>query len=155
MRSIRNQVVSIVLALSFPAQSVLAMSMLPEVRTESAKLAEAGTDRQAAHRVVGTGFAPVMLLPISSVSSAIIEQQRWSIAGQLQNLGFEAQAAATMAGELNATDLQVLLANPKMMQRAGELDAGLEAIFWVALIVGALVLLIVLSDSSTVVVSST
>lgn len=155
VRSIRAQLLSGVLATSFPAHPVLAMSMLPEVRRESVTLRASATDQEAAHRAMGSGFAPIMLVPISSVSTAILEQQRGSIASQLKSLGFEAEAAATMAGELNAEDLQVLLANPKMMQRAGELDSGLEAIFWVALIVGVVVLLVVLSDSSTVVVNTT
>lgn len=67
------------------------------------------------------------------------EQERMS--EQLIDLGYTPVQAETMAGELTEDDLQVLLGHPKMMQRAGHVNATDTAwILGTVLIVGIILL---------------
>lgn len=67
------------------------------------------------------------------------DQQR--IASQLIEMGYATQSAENMASQLTQDDLQVLLANPGMMQRAGASDPILIAVIVGVLIVAGLVVL--------------
>ena len=60
-------------------------------------------------------------------------RDRQHIVAQLVDLGYAPIQASDMAGELTAEDLDVLLANPDMMQRGGD-----DIVVW-AFIVGVLI----------------
>jgi hypothetical protein len=87
---------------------------------------------------------PAVLVPLTALA---VEDQRSIIAQQLESLGRPTDVAQQMAGELTADDLEVLLANPKMMQRAGEIDV----IIWALLVAGVVVALVIAADSAVVV----
>ena len=93
---------------------------------------------------------PVTLIPVTSLSAAAIETQRTAIAQIMVELGEDDDRARQMATELTADDLAVLLANPKMMQKAGDLEVILVALA----IAGVIIALVLLADSSTVVITT-
>lgn len=94
-------------------------------------------------------MATVMIVPAHVLPATAIAAQRESIAHILIALGEADDAAHQMANELTAEDLAVLLANPKMMQRAGDLGVIIAAV----VIVGVVVALLILADSSSASVS--
>ena len=87
---------------------------------------------------------PVTLIPATALSTAEIETQRGAIAEIMIKLGEDEDRARQMATELTAEDLAVLLANPKMMQKAGDLAVIVVAV----LIVGGIVALALAADSA-------
>ena len=93
---------------------------------------------------------PIAVLPVSALSPAMIEAQRGAIAEIMIKLGEDEDRARQMATELTAEDLAVLLANPKMMQKAGDL----ALIVIVVVIVGGIVALALAADSSTVIINA-
>jgi hypothetical protein len=95
-------------------------------------------------------LVPVMLVPAAALSTAAIETQRGAIAEIMVELGEDHERARQMATELSADDLAVLLANPKMMQKAGDS----ETIIVAALIVGGIVALALAADSGSIMISS-
>ena len=92
----------------------------------------------------------IALLPITALSPAMIETQRGAIEQIMIELGEDEDRAHQMATELTAEDLAVLLANPKMMRKAGDLGMILVAV----LIVGGIVALALAADSSTVIITT-
>jgi hypothetical protein len=89
----------------------------------------------------------IVLLPISALSPAAIETQRGAIAQIMIELGEDEDRARQVATELSADDLAVLMANPKMMQKAGDL----ALIVIVVVIVGGIVALALAADSAVIV----
>ena len=92
---------------------------------------------------------PIAFVPVASLPTATLESQRGAISEILVALGSDEVRAREMSTQLTAEDLAVLLANPRMMQKAG--DAVL--IIGALLVVGVIVALVLMADSSTVVVS--
>jgi hypothetical protein len=93
---------------------------------------------------------PVALVPVGELSTAAIETQRSAIAEIMIELGENEDRARQMATELTGEDLAVLLANPKMMQKAGNLTLIVMAL----VVVGVVVALVLAADTSTVVIST-
>ena len=89
----------------------------------------------------------IALLPITALSPAMIETQRGAIEQIMIELGEDEDQAHQMATELTAEDLAVLLANPKMMRKAGDLEMILVAV----LIVGGIVALALAADSAVII----
>jgi hypothetical protein len=87
---------------------------------------------------------PAALVPLTALA---IGEQRQIIAQQLESLGRAANTARNMADELTAEDLAVLLANPKMMQKAGEIDV----IVWAIIVVGVVVALVIAAEGTVIV----
>ncbi len=84
----------------------------------------------------------------SNRTSPRIDAGRQLIAGQMTQLGYEPQAARDAASRLTAADLEVLLANPEMMQAAGALSATAQAYILGILIVGGIVALGIAGSAS-------
>lgn len=148
MKFSRNRLVCAGMALTLLVQSVWATPCATEpVASVPVPTIDSGSSWTSS-------VFPIAIMPLSAVSPALLEQQRSSISAQLVNLGFEAVAADGMAGELTAGDLAVLSANPKMMQKAGDMDATLELLLWTVIIVGTIVVLVIVADSSTIIVNS-
>jgi hypothetical protein len=97
-------------------------------------------------RLVPFTLLPVALIPVTALSPAMIETQRGAIEQIMITLGKDEDQARQMATELTAEDLAVLLANPKMMQKAGDLGD----ILIVVLIVGGIVVLALAADSAII-----
>ena len=116
----------------------------------SSVAAGVGTNSVSPATVVPFTPAPVALVPVTALSAAAIETQRGAIAQIMIELGEGEDRARQAAMELTADDLAVLLANPKMMQKAGDLALIVGAL----IIVGVIVALVVLADSSTVIILS-
>lgn len=93
--------------------------------------------------------SPVMLVPVTALPAASLETQRSAIAQIMIELGEDEDRAQQMASELTADDLAVLLANPKMMQKAGDIVLIICAV----IVVGVIVALVIAADSSTVIIT--
>ena len=146
MTTIRTRITAATLALasamSLPAQLLVAS---PRSAPAAAPHGTPPITLAIAPVASSTGvFAPVALVPLESLA---LQEQREIIAGQLIDLGREADAARGMAAELTADDLAVLLANPKMMRKAGAIDV----IIWALLIAGVVVALVIAADGSILV----
>jgi hypothetical protein len=106
------------------------------------------------YSLLPVAVVPVTLAPVNglspALSKAVIETQRGAIAEILIELGEDEERARQMATELTADDLAVLLANPKMMQKAG----NVEMIIIAVLIVGGIVALALAADSGFIIISS-
>ncbi|HVP72525.1 MAG TPA: hypothetical protein VMS30_02220 [Phycisphaerales bacterium] len=161
MMSLRDRLICCLLAASFPGHSLLAMGMLPRPLAMPAAtvvaIAPAPSAAPAAPPAGGwmpSTLCPFTIVPLASVSPAFIEQQRAAITSQLVGLGYDLGAADGMASELTAEDLAVLLANPKMMQKAGEMDDSLFVLVCVVVVIGAVVALAILADESTIIIDT-
>ena len=69
----------------------------------------------------------------------------------MTQLGYEPQAARAAVSRLTAADLEVLLANPQMMQAAGALSATAQANIMGILIVGGIIALGIAGSSSVMI----
>ncbi len=156
--SLRDRLICCLLAASFPAHSVLALAMLPPpLATPTATLVFATAPIALAPPTGGwmpSALCPFTFVPLAAASPAFIEQQRGAIISQLVHLGYDLGAADGMASELTAEDLAVLLANPKMMQKAGDMDDTLFVVVGVVLLVGLVVVLVLAADESTVIIDT-
>lgn len=135
MLPIHTRLIAALLVLMFPAQPLLAITTLHAARAE-------------ANGWTGS-FVPVAFVPLAALSPAMLEQSRSAIAAQLVKIGYAAEQAQRMSGELTPDDLAVLLANPKMMQKAGEMDAVTKNII-IALIVAGVVVGIVIAANGSI-----
>ncbi len=93
-----------------------------------------------------------MLVTQTAVAAGQGPDRRESMRAQLLDLDYEPDAARDAAARLTEQDLEVLLANPGMMQRAGSAWLSIEALIFAGLIIGGIVALAIASDSSSVVV---
>ena len=154
MMSLRDRLICCLLAASFPGHSLLAMGMLPRPLAMPAAtvvaIAPAPSAAPAAPPAGGwmpSTLCPFTIVPLASVSPAFIEQQRAAITSQLVGLGYDLGAADGMASELTAEDLAVLLANPKMMQKAGDVVIIILAV----VLVCGIVALALAADSAVII----
>ena len=165
--SLRDRSICCVLAASFPAHSVLALATLPSPRAMPAATLVLATAPAApaapapfaplAPRTGGwmpSALCPFTVVPLASASPVFLEQQRGAIVSQLVHLGYDLGAADGMASELTAEDLAVLLANPKMMQKAGDMEDTLFVVVCAVLLVGLVVVLVLAADESTVIIDT-
>jgi hypothetical protein len=130
------------MALLLPAQPLLAAHRAPQPTVNAA-------DAIVVSSVVPVTASlatdlPAALVPLTALA---IGEQRQIIAQQLESLGRAANTARNMADELTAEDLAVLLANPKMMQKAGEIDV----IVWAIIVVGVVVALVIAAEGTVIV----
>jgi hypothetical protein len=130
------------MALLLPAQPLLAAHPAPQpsVRAADAIVVSSVVPVTAS---LATDL-PAALVPLTALA---IGEQRQIIAQQLESLGRAADTARNMADELTAEDLAVLLANPKMMQKAGEIDV----IVWAIIVVGVVVALVIAAEGTVIV----
>jgi len=90
----------------------------------------------------------VMVMPaVYSANDAWIAAARARIAEQLIALDVAPDQAAAQAAQLTADDLEVLLANPDMMQRAGSAGQLEKTVILAAIVIGVIVLIGVAAGS--------
>lgn len=90
-----------------------------------------------------------MLLPITS-SDSPVQRQREVMVVKLSELGYEPADAMHMAMQLTPADLDVLLANQRMLQPAAGMSQTSTAVIIGVVIVAAVVVLVIAGDSSSV-----
>ncbi len=142
MITIRTRTLAAALAFSLPAQTLLVQR--PSAALAPAPACNSITLPIAPMVVSHTALSPAVLVPLTALSP---DEQRHIIAGQLIELGRDNAAAQQMAGELTPDDLAVLLANPKMMQKAGAIDV----VIWALIIAGVVVAIVVAAEGTIVV----
>ena len=134
-------------AASLVAQPFL---VLPEAAAEAgaaqACLVPAVEASLSLHFIPAT-IGPVAFVPITALPTAAIETQRSAIAEIMIELGEDEDRARQMATELTAEDLAVLLANPKMMQKAGDVVIIILAV----VLVCGIVALALAADSAVII----
>lgn len=86
----------------------------------------------------------------AAAARADLDARRDEIARQLIDLGRAPETARALADQLTDEDLQVLLANPRMMQPAGDSSKMVLNIVVAALVVGGIVALALAADGSIV-----
>ena len=96
---------------------------------------------------IGSGAA-VHFATRSTLAAAATVPPRVTIERQLLALGYAPDAASDAAAHLTADDLAVLLDNPLMMQRAGELDNLTRSYIIGGLIVAGVVALAIAGSGS-------
>ena len=103
---------------------------------------------------LGTGYAAAVHLAARGTLAArepmapSFAPERGAVEDGLLDLGYEPEAAREAAGLLRPEDLIVLLENPLMMQRAGELDNLRTSYIVGGLIVAGIVALAVAGSGS-------
>jgi hypothetical protein len=143
----RIRLIAVVLAFALPVQPLVALPFLSQRHT-SVALAMPACDKSPPMSLPFSAFIPVMLVPIGVVPSSALDEQRGTIAGQLVELGYAADVAQQMASELTPNDLAVLLDNPRMMQKAGEMDELTKNVIWALVIAGIVVAIVIAADGS-------
>jgi hypothetical protein len=149
MISGRARLLSAVLAMSFPAQPIMALGTMPApaaIVTSFTVQTCAEQTTAFASRGVSTSFFPIAFVPLAALAPAMLEEQRSTVAAQLVNLGYAADVAEALAGELTGDDLDVLLANPKMMQQAGHISP----VVWALIIAGVIVAVAAVATTSSI-----
>ncbi len=142
----RRQGLASVLAAMFLSHPVLAIApSLDSSGPSSQRLDEAPAAREPATAVV---LPPVG--PLEGADARSDPGRKW-IAEQLIEIGYVPQAARDAASRLTAADLEVLLANPQMMQAAGALSATAQANIMGILIVGGIIALGIAGSSSVMI----
>jgi len=94
-------------------------------------------------------YFPIAYAPLAVAAPALLQEQRSTIAERLIALGYAPDAAVRMTAELTPDDLAVISANPKMMQKAGEMDDAAWNIV-IALIVAGVVVGIVIAANGSI-----
>lgn len=153
MKFILAEVLPWVLCTSLALQPALALPSSMHVSANGPVAAAAPADPDQPVSKLSS-LMPIAIVPLSSVSPAILEAQRDSISEQLADLGFDIGAASGMAGQLTPQDLAVLTANPRMMQQAGDMEDTLFVIVCAVLVVGVCVALVIAADDGTVVINT-
>ncbi len=115
-------------------------------------MADLGTRWLAAVLAAMLGVAPVLAEPGEAPAPAL-ETHRADIAGQMVEIGRTPQEAHNAASRLTARDLEVLLANPRMMQPAGAMTAQAEMLLGTVLIV-ALIVALAVAGGSVIIITS-
>ncbi len=140
-----RRALGVVLAAMFSTQPALAIAHPPALSCPASVVP--GERPPVGERV--TPEAPPAQPP--DRTSSKIDPGRQLIARQMTQLGYEPQAARAAASRLTAADLEVLLANPEMMQAAGALSATAQANIMGILIVGGIVALGIAGSASVMI----
>ncbi len=141
----RRQGLAIVLAAMFLSQPVLAIAPSLDSSGPSSDLLD---DAPPGREPMTAAVAPDCS---SDEADATDDRGRERIAEQMIEIGHAPQAARAAASRLTAADLEVLLANPQMMQAAGALSATAQANIMGILIVGGIIALGIAGSSSVMI----
>jgi hypothetical protein len=144
----RIRLIAVVLAFALPVQPVVALPFLSQRHTSVALAMLPACADLPPMSLPCSALMPITLVPIGVVPSSAFDEQRGTIAGQLVELGYAAEVAQQMASELTPNDLAVLLGNPKMMQKAGEMDELTKNVIWALVIAGIVVAIVIAADGS-------
>ena len=145
----RRPIIAAALALLLPVKPVFAWAMMPAQGPSYVVAVNAPF-------VLATHAAPP-LLPVALIAIPVIEpdaaapaiqQQRAIVASLLLETGCDQAEAQRQARQLTAEDLAVLAANPRMIQKAGEMDELTKNLIWALVIAGVVVAIVIAADGS-------
>lgn len=135
MPALRRRSLAFVLSAAFIAQPAMAMAV-------------PGADPPAPDSPPAVSVVADAPGPAEEAPAAPHDDGRAQIAAGLIKIGYDPEPARGMASQLTPADLQVLLANPKMMQQAGTMSTQTTAFIIGGVIVAGIVVLAVAGDAT-------